>query len=152
MTSHGIGSSGALICFEELIANGAKIIVRAGTAGSLQPKAITLGDLVVCYGACREDGASRLLITEPYPAVADPYVFQTMQDVAKEKNKKIKFGIALTTSQFYKSPVLPCSLEMFSKAHVDIVEMEMATLFVIARLRGIKAGAMCVIDGHPLGW
>lgn len=102
VTSHGVGSSGASICFEELIANGAEIIVRVGTAGSLQPGRVEPGDIVVCDSAVREDGASRLLVPEGFPAVADPYVFQTLKEIAEAKKaKNVKYGMTLTSSQYY---------------------------------------------------
>lgn len=150
--SHGVGSSGASICFEELIENGAKIIIRAGTAGSLQPATICQGDVVVCHSAVREEGVTRLIVPQGYPAVADPYVFQVMQEIASTKEAGVKYGMTLSSDLFYKSPILPSTLETYAKANVEIVEMEVSALFVIAKIRGIKAGAICVVDGSPFGW
>jgi uridine phosphorylase len=56
--SHGIGGPGAAICFEELIKLGATTIMRLGTCGSLKPKEIRQGDLIVTMAAAREDGHS----------------------------------------------------------------------------------------------
>lgn len=126
--------------------------MRAGTAGSLQPQTIRQGDIVVCHSAVREDGVSRLIVPEGYPAVADPYVFQTIESIAKKRNSSIKYGMTLSSDLFYKSPILPSTLEMFAKSNVEIVELEVSALFVIARIRGIKAGAVCVVDGSPLAW
>jgi uridine phosphorylase len=44
------------------------------------------------------------------------------------------------------------SLELYSKAGVPGVEMECSALFVIASLRGIRAGAIATVDGNPLKW
>lgn len=152
VTSHGVGSAGCAICFEELIQNGAKIIVRAGTAGSLHPETIQQGDCVICCAAAQEDGVSRLYAPRGYPSVADQYVIRTIEDTAKLMDVPVKTGVTLSSDLFYKSPVCNSSLKVFADAKVDIVEMEVATLFVVARVRGIKAGAICCVDGSPFKW
>ena len=60
---------------------------------------------------------------------------------------QIKTGITLTLDVFY-SGVLPFSHHLYQKAGVLAVEMENAALFVIASLRGMKAGAILAIDGY----
>ena len=37
VVSHGVGSAGAAVCFEELYRAGAELVIRAGTAGGMQP-------------------------------------------------------------------------------------------------------------------
>ena len=69
--SHGIGSPGAAICFEELIKLGVTTIIRLGTCGSLKPDEIKQGDLVVSTACCREDSYSNTIIPKSFPAVAD---------------------------------------------------------------------------------
>lgn len=135
-----------------MIQNGAKVIIRAGTAGSLQPKSIRQGDVVICHSAVRDEGVTKLFVPEGYPAVADPYVFRVMQETATAKNTTVKYGMSLTSDLFYKSNVLPSNLETFAKANVEIVEMEVSALFVVAKVRGVKAGAICVVDGSPFAW
>jgi len=58
VVSHGIGGPGAGICFEELIHLGAKVIIRCGTCGSLKPKAMKPGDIMISNACAREDGHS----------------------------------------------------------------------------------------------
>lgn len=150
--SHGIGSAGSAICFEELISVGAKLIIRVGTAGSLQPSKIHTGDVVICLAAAREDGVSKLYAPPGLPAMADPGLVRTMMDVSKEQNYHFKHGVILTCDVFYDSPVYPSHCKIYSDCKVDMVDMEMATLFIIASMRGIKAGGVCCIDGCPLQW
>jgi uridine phosphorylase len=57
----------------------------------------------------------------------------------------------LTSDCFYPG-ILPGSLELYKSAGVPGVEMECSALFVIASLRGIKAGAIATVDGNPLKW
>jgi len=70
-TSTGIGGASTAIAVEELIRIGARILVRVGSAGALQP-GMPIGSLVVAEGAVREDGASGMYVPAGYPAVADP--------------------------------------------------------------------------------
>lgn len=150
ITSHGVGSAGASICFEELIKIGAKVIVRVGTCGSLQD-GLSQGDHIIATGAVREDGVTPLLVPLGYPAIADAEVCLAIEKVCKEMPAPYRCGIMLTSDVFYPA-VLPTSLELYSKAGVPGVEMECSALFVIASLRGIRAGAIATVDGNPLKW
>eukprot|EP01066_Platyproteum_vivax_P010083 Platyproteum_vivax@DN4486_c0_g1_i1.p1 len=147
--SHGVGASGATICFEELIKLGAKVLIRAGTSGALS-KDLHQGDLVVSTGAVREDGTSNLMIPLGYPAVPDPDLFQTLKTVAAEKHKATA-GLSLSSDLFYPS-VMPTTLELYAKAGVSLVEMENSAFFVVCLLRGVRAAAINTIDGAPLRW
>lgn len=150
ITSHGIGSAGAAICFEELIKLGAKVIIRVGTCGALTDK-LKQGDQIIASAAVREDGASQLLVPLGFPAVSDATVCDAIENAAKEIGAPYNRGIMLTSDCFYPG-VLQSSLELYSRAGVSGVEMEVSTLFVVASLRGIKAGAVATVDGNPLKW
>lgn len=150
VVSHGVGASGAAICFEELIKIGAKVIIRVGTCGSLQDN-LQQGEHIVATGAVREDGLTPLLVPQGYPAIADHEVSKAIEQACIDTDAPYKKGIILTSDSFYPG-ILPGSLELYSKANVAGVEMECSALFVIASLRGIKAGAIATVDGNPLKW
>lgn len=150
ITSHGVGSAGAAICFEELIKIGAKVIIRVGTCGSLRDD-LGQGDHIVATAAVREDGVSSLLIPLGYPAVADGRVAAALENACRRSQAPFHKGIVLASDCFYPG-LLPTSLELYSKANVPGVEMECSTLFVIASLRGIRAGGILTVDGNPLKW
>lgn len=150
ITSHGVGSAGAAICFEELIKIGARVLVRVGTCGSLV-EALGQGDHIVATGAVREDGVSSLLIPIGYPAIADVEVVSVLDEVCRTAQVPFQRGIVVTSDVFYPG-ILPTSLETYAKARVPGVEMECATLFVIASLRQVRAGAIVTVDGNPLKW
>eukprot|EP00923_Selenidium_pygospionis_P027907 GHVN01050435.1.p1 GENE.GHVN01050435.1~~GHVN01050435.1.p1 ORF type:complete len:265 (+),score=38.07 GHVN01050435.1:44-796(+) len=152
VTSHGVGSAGAVICFEELIHLGVKYIIRAGTAGSLMPS-IKQGDLVVVQGAVRDDGPTALHAPPGYPAIADLDMCVTLREQAKKhKDTRVVTGLTLTSDVFYKPAAMPWTVDLYSKFNVECVEMEISALFIVARSRGIKAAAIVCIDGSPLGW
>ncbi|HOY67224.1 MAG TPA: nucleoside phosphorylase [Candidatus Ozemobacteraceae bacterium] len=150
ITSHGVGSAGAAICFEELIKIGAKVIIRVGTCGALTD-ALGQGDHIVTTAAVREDGVSSLLIPLGFPAVADSAVADALEKACRDEKAAYRRGIVVASDLFYPG-LLPSSLELYSKAGVPGVEMECATLFVIASLRGVRAGGILTVDGNPLKW
>jgi uridine phosphorylase len=148
--SHGIGSAGAAICFNELIDCGAEIIIRVGTAGALSDE-IKQGYLVVATAAIRKDGVSAQMIPSEYPAISDMNLTSNLQNILKNNQVEHSAGIILTSDLFYPS-LLPTDLEFYKKAGALAVEMECSTLFIISSLRKIKASAILAIDGHPLKW
>lgn len=150
--SHGVGSSGATICFDELIQHGAKVIIRAGSCGSLQPSTIKQGDLCICQAAVREDRVSHLLVPADFPAVADFEVYGELIKAANSSNLKAHTVIGLSSDLYYAHDVVKPSLELYSKANVSVVEMEAASLFVLGTLQKVKTGGIFIVDGCPLKW
>ena len=147
--SHGVGSAGAGVCFEEICRSNVKRIIRAGTAGGMQ-KEIKAGELVIAKGAVREDGLSGNLVPSSFPALASPKIVALMGQEAKKKNRSITEGIVLTSDMFYPHEILGSNLPLWQRAGVKAVEMEVATLFVICELRDVESGAILAIDGNPL--
>ena len=147
--SHGVGSAGAGVCFEELCQSGATRIVRAGSAGGMQTN-VSAGDLVVATAAVREEGLSHKLVPPTYPAIATPDVLMAMRAAASSHDVEFHEGLLLTSDMFYPHDLLGSDLPLWQKAGVKAVEMEVATLFVICGLHGVETGAVVAIDGNPL--
>jgi uridine phosphorylase len=151
VTSHGVGSAGAAICFQELIDVGAKSIIRIGTAGGLYEKT-KIGDIVVATAAVRDDGVSGKMIPVGYPAVASLEIAASLMTDLASAQVEYRDGIVLTSDLFYPSHLGNSDLELYSKAGVVAVEMECSTLFVCGSLRQVRTGALLVLDGSPLKW
>lgn len=149
IVSHGVGGAGANVCFEELCRAGVKRIIRAGTAGGLQPEIVD-GSIVIATAAVREDGVSHLLVPVQFPAVADPAVVIALDKAAESLDLDVHRGIVLTNAMFYPHNVLGSNLEQWQRAGCVAVEMEVATLLITASLFGVEAGAVLAIDGNPL--
>lgn len=149
VVSHGVGSAGAAICFEELCRCGVRRIVRAGTAGSLQT-GLADGSLVIARGAVRDEGVTPRLVPAAFPALAGVDVVIALRGAAIRRSATATEGIVLTSDVFYPHRVLGSDLARWQRAGVAAVEMECAALFVIAALYGIEAGAVLTIDGYPL--
>lgn len=148
IASHGVGSAGAGVCFEELVRAGATIIVRAGTCGSLR-ETISDGELIIATGAVRDEGLTPRLVPLSYPAVAHHEVTRALLGAAEGSGRRVHQGLVLTSDLFYPSAALGQSLEIWQKSEVIGVEMELATLFVIASLHKLRAGGVLVVDGNP---
>ena len=147
--SHGVGAAGAGACFEELCQSGASRIVRAGSAGGLQP-GVGAGQVVIAQGAVREDGLSPKLVPPGYPAMATPELVLAMRVAAQTVGADFKEGVVLTSDMFYPHDVLGSDLPLWQRAGVTAVEMEIATLYVVCGLHGVQRGAVVAIDGNPL--
>ena len=149
VVSHGVGSAGAGICFEELCKSGAKRIVRMGSAGGMQED-LAAGDIVIVTGAVREDGLSPKLVPTGYPAISTANVLIAMREAAASLGVSTHEGILLSTDMFYPHDILGSDLPLWQKAGVAAVEMEVATLLVVCSLHGVESGAVVAIDGNPM--
>ncbi len=145
VVSHGVGSPGAAVCFEELIKGGAEILIRVGTAGSYQ-KEIQPGHLVISTAAVRMDGLTRQLVPKGFPAIANRQIVGELVQAATARQQHAHEGITLTLDVFY-SGVVQFPHELYKQAGVVAVEMENSALFTIGAIRGVKTGAILAIDG-----
>lgn len=146
--SHGIGGSGAAICFEEIIRIGAQVIIRVGTCGSYLPD-IGSGDMLIGTGATREDGTSNVLVDPAYPAISDLDVTLALRKAAQARGDvKFALGVVRSDSAFYHG-LTPNPHQYWADAGAVGVEMELATLNIIGSLRKIRTGGIFVADGNP---
>ncbi|HRQ38399.1 MAG TPA: nucleoside phosphorylase [Chloroflexota bacterium] len=149
--SHGIGAPGAAIAFEELIAAGARIIIRVGTCGGIRPE-VQAGHLVVVTGAVDHTGYGREVAPPGYPAAANVDVVVALRNAAKGTILPVHTGYVLTRDAFYGGPPLLAAPDYETMAAVNVlaVEMECAALFQVGSLRRIKTGAVLAADGNVL--
>ena len=148
VASHGVGSAGAAVCFEELLRAGARRLIRAGSCGGMQDHIID-GHLVIVTGAVRNDGFTSQIVPDGYPALATPDVIAALRKVSAGSSA-IHEGLTLTSAVFYSHEILGSDLTMWQKTGVKAVEMECAVLFVLAGLAGAESGAILTVDGNPL--
>ncbi len=148
--SHGVGSAGAAICFDELMQQGAKKIIRIGTAGGLYDST-KVGDVVCATAAVREDGASLKMVPANYPAVCDFKLVDKLDQKLKKYGDNYRSGVVLTSDLFYPK-VLDPGLKLYKDAGVVAVEMELSTLLTLAGLHKVQAAGVFVLDGNPLQW
>ena len=146
--SHGVGSAGAGVCFEELARAGARVILRAGTCGAVQDE-IQDGELIIPSGAVRDEGLTPRLVPVGFPAVAHHDLVSALETAVAARGSDPRTGLVLSSDLFYPSAALGIDWEPWKRSNVLAVEMELAPLFVIASLHGIKAGGILAVDGNP---
>lgn len=154
VVSTGIGGPSLSIAVEELARLGVRWCIRVGTCGAIQED-ITVGDLVISEGAVRLDGASDHYAPPEYPAVADWRVVGILKEACEKENVPYHIGITCSSATFYPGQErydtfsryvprhLQGSLKEWQALRVLNYEMEVATLFVVARVFGLCAGAVC---------
>lgn len=150
VVSHGVGSAGAAICFNELIQLGAKKIIRVGTAGALL-NTLKIGDVVVPTSAVRLDGVSQQMVPLNFPAAPDFEMTHSLLANLKAIFPRTKSGIVMTSDLFYPG-LLDNGFEFYQRAGVIAAEMECSTLFICGQLNQVKTAAVLGIDGSPLKW
>lgn len=141
--STGMGGSSADIIINELIMLGARRLLRVGTAGSLQPGRIQVGDVVIATGAVRDDKASWDYIYKEYPALSSiEYLIATGRALSTNAtNVRAHFGIVHSKSSLYAREFHLSLLQnndqymdAMQRAGVLASEMECAQLFILSSL------------------
>ncbi|WP_136689795.1 nucleoside phosphorylase [Halorhabdus amylolytica] len=145
IASTGIGAPSAAIAIEELANVGVETILRVGTTGGLQ-KGIEIGDMVVATAAAKNEGTSDRYESAEYPAVADYDVLTTLVETAEANDEDVHIGPIATDDAFYNETEE--IVADWVEAGILAVEMEASALFTLARRRGIRAGAICTVDGN----
>jgi uridine phosphorylase len=143
--STGIGSPSATIAAEELHAVGVETLIRVGTTGALQ-RGIEIGDMVVATGAAKDEGTTKRYESETLPAVPDYDVLTSLVDSAEANDEDVHVGPVATDDAFYAET--DEYLENWEAGGILAVEMEAAALFTLARRKGMRAGAICTVDGN----
>ncbi|QPV61301.1 nucleoside phosphorylase [Halosimplex litoreum] len=143
--STGIGCPSATIAVEELAAVGVETFVRVGTTGALQSD-IEIGDMVVATGAAKDEGTTKRYENVEYPAVADYETLSALVDGAEDNDEDVHVGAIATDDAFYAET--DEYVEDWEAAGLLAVEMEAAAVFTLARRKGLRAGAICTVDGN----
>ena len=152
-TSTGIGGPATAIAIEELLRVGATTFIRVGTTGALQDF-IRLGDVIISTAAVRYDGTSKIYVDVEYPAVASYEVVMALIEAAETLGVPYHVGITASSDSFYIGQgrpgykgYLPSRWREVEKrlAELNVLnfEMEAATLFTLANIYGVRAGAVC---------
>ncbi|PSQ30461.1 uridine phosphorylase [Halobacteriales archaeon SW_6_65_46] len=143
--STGIGCPSAAIAVEELANVGVETFIRVGTIGALQAE-IEIGDMIVATGAAKAEGTSKRYESATYPAVPDYGTLTALVDSAEANSEAIHVGPIVSDDAFYNES--DEYVTDWNEANLLAIEMEAATVFSLARRRGLAAGAICTVDGN----
>ncbi len=155
--STGIGSPSTAIAVEELINAGAKYLIRVGTCGGAWRSDIKKGSLIIPTACIRDEGTTKEYIPLGFPAVADTEITQALETAAKEKQAPYAMGINRTHDAYYgaQDAIIKWGSylqdERWKNADTPILssDMETSTLYVLASLRNVKAGAILLANAEP---
>ncbi len=140
----GMGCPSAAIVVEELAALGAERLLRIGTCGALAPE-LALGDLVLALAAVPADGTSRHYTAgEPHAPTADWELLHGAVHAAKGLGLELRVGPIASSDTFYDPD--PDRHRRWAARGVLAVEMEAATIFTVAALRGLRAGCLLAVS------
>ncbi len=137
--STGMGGPSAAIVTEELIALGARRLVRIGTCGALD-SSLAIGDLLAAEDALAADGASRALGAEGRVAADPELTFALAQAGARAVT-------VASTDLFFESRLR--AEEGWHEGGASAVEMEAATVLQVAHLRGVRAACALAVTDVP---
>jgi DeoD family purine-nucleoside phosphorylase len=137
--STGMGGPSAAIVIAELADLGAQRLLRVGTCGALHPS-LRLGDLLIATESIPADGTSRALGANG-PASADPQLLAALTAAA---DGSAESGAVASTDLFYDGP--DDQEQSWVAQGALAVEMEAATLFTLARRRGLQAACLLVVS------
>jgi purine-nucleoside phosphorylase len=138
----GMGGPSAAIVVEELVQLGVRRFLRVGTCGSLQ-RGIALGELILAVSAVPADGTSREYAGgEPHAPTADWELVHGAVHAAKHLGLRVHAGPVATCDVFYEPDT--GRFERWQQRGILAVEMEAATLFTLAALRGVEACCLLV--------
>ena len=152
--SSGMGGPSVAIAVEELGELGVHTFLRVGTCGAAQPE-IKMGDLVIGIGSVRSEGTPNGYVPLEYPAIASLDVVNALVEASKAASAPYHVGVIRSVDALYSDLVpermprpkqLRDDLEMWSRAGVLSNDMESSTLFIVARIRKLRAGTinLCV--------
>lgn len=147
----GMGVASTHICIEELANLDAKVIIRLGSCGGIDPAVIT-GNVVVPTACVRDERASLNYAPIEYPAVASPAWSNALYDEISKllPSERVHRGICLTTDIYYANPDYD-KLDLWTRARVKCVEMESSLVFTFAQTRGLDAASILSCDGNLHG-
>lgn len=174
--STGMGTPSLDIIVTELFRLGGRRFVRVGTCGSLQPRFLRQGALVVPTAAVRDESTSRRYLPPEFPAVASQTFLRAVEQAVAERGEKdVHLGIchskdSLFAREFGAGPMAPENrryMEILAQGGALASEMEAAHLFVLgavanagrtsvqaSRTRevGVRCGALMAVVGDSSGF
>jgi DeoD family purine-nucleoside phosphorylase len=142
----GMGGGSTAIVVTELVELGARVLVRAGSTGGLQPD-LPLGALVVAERARADDGAA-LALAGPVAPPPDPGLADALEASALARGTTAR-GTVVSTDLFYDPE--PGRVERWSAEGILAVEMEAATMFALAARLGVRAGCLLMVSNRLVG-
>lgn len=137
LSNFGIGAPVTASLTEELIAWGVKRFVLLSWGGALQAQ-LNVGDIVIPQRAIRDEGVSHHYLPAEKFIQAD----EALTESLKAKLPHATLGATWTTDAPYRETRE--EIMQYQTEGIQVVEMEIAALFALAKVRGVQASAVVV--------
>ena len=139
LSNFGIGAPVVASLTEEMIAWGVRRLVILSWGGTLQTS-LNTADIVLTDNAIRDEGVSQhYLPTEKFA-----YANESLNGkIKKYLPEGFVSGATWTTDAPYRETRE--EIQQYQAEGVQVVEMEIASLFAVAQVRGVEAAAMVVV-------
>ena len=135
-----LGAPMVAIALEELAAMGTRRVVGLGTAGAIARR-LTVGDVVVCSAALRDDGTSHHYERDGRWAAPDEKVTEHLRAALPGA----AFGSTWTTDAPYRETIE--EIAAYQGEGVLTVDMEASALFTVGASLGVRAASVfCISD------
>ncbi|MQL54391.1 hypothetical protein [Acidianus ambivalens] len=145
ISTHGVGGPSTSLIINELVGNGVKLILRYGTAGSLNEK-IKVGSYFIPIGVTHHDKSSlyQIIREDIMPALSpDLELAYKLYYFLKSQGLEVNYGTLFQSDDFY------------SESHLkfdDAVDMESGTIFLLSKLHGIRSASLLIIANYKGKW
>jgi uridine phosphorylase len=146
VSSTGMGGPTTAICIEELGHMGADTFVRVGSCGTPQDD-VGCGDVIISTGTFRAGGTANNYLPVEFPAVPSFAVTQALIEAASRLGIQVHVGLGSAGDAFYAPRPRSSGRNILKESGIVSFEMESDTLYVIAAVRGWRAGAVYASDG-----
>lgn len=139
----GMGCPSTAIVVEELVTLGAKTMIRVGTCGVFTDY-MKAPELVVVQGSIPYDGTTRQYLNGlPYTAIPDWDTLEALVLSARAEGFPHHVGLNVTEDAFYSPPDHHGA--RYIRFGAISVEMESSALFLLAKMRGVRAGTVLAV-------
>ena len=144
-----MGCPSTAIGVEELARAGARTFIRVGSSAALQPHRRGRTDRVRGLAAQRRDDGG--LRARRVPRRSRPRAHRSPSPGppggwARSAGSLVQTGINVTSDAFYAET--PELVSQLSALGVTDLETESSAMYVVARLRGLRAGMVCAVSGN----
>ncbi len=148
LTDFGLGAPIVAAQAEELIALGAKKLVSIALAGGLLPD-LPPGSIVVATGAIRDEGTSHHYLPPGRQDQSDPALVEALASCLERHGAAYRRGLTWSTDAPYRETA--DEVAAYSAEGALVVDMELAALLAVAKVRGVAAAAILVAGDNLAG-
>lgn len=147
----GIGAPLAAAIFEEVIQLGSSIFIACGGAGVLD-RHLDVGHPIIPISAVRDEGTSYHYLPPSREVEPHPLAVEAIKSTMRRKGLVFHETKTWTTDGIFRETIDKRELRISEGC--DVVEMEAAALFAVAKFKNVICGQILYAGDlvHPDGW